>query len=144
MFRIESDEEEEKECEEICCRVDFIDKEELGKETDIFEFKDYFFPFREGHLWKLKELICAFLNSKGGFLFLGIREEDGITKVKGYKNYGYYKDKLIASLTHFVLKSLVPQPFGLVSFDPIPIYDEKEGLTEKFVLRVKINPGSKN
>ena len=69
-----------------------------------------------------------------------------MTRIKGFKNYNYYKDKVISSLTHFVLKAIVPHPFGLVSFHPIPIYvdDSYEELTQKFVLRVKINPGSRN
>ena len=39
------------------------------------EYKNYSFPFNVKHKEQFKKQICAFLNSKGGRIFIGITDD---------------------------------------------------------------------
>lgn len=47
----------------------------------MLEYKNYKYPFNAVLKKKIKEIICAFLNTKGGRLYIGI--EDITNKIIG-------------------------------------------------------------
>lgn len=64
-------------------RMYFLLNEKLGAdESDSIEYKSYYFPFSDQIEKTLKKTICAFLNRRGGRIFIGI---DDSQIVKGIK-----------------------------------------------------------
>ena len=45
-------------------------------ESEELEFKNYSIPLQIGHFKKIKKTVCAFLNSNGGRIYFGVRDED--------------------------------------------------------------------
>ncbi len=64
------------------CKRYFLLHERLPLESMTIEFKNYSFPIRESFLKQiLVKTIVAFLNSKGGTIFMGVDDSSG--KVEG-------------------------------------------------------------
>ena len=56
-------------------RTSFYKEEQLIEGEDEFtEFKNYYFPLEEDKVEELKRQFCAFLNNKGGRLYIGIND----------------------------------------------------------------------
>lgn len=70
----------------VCCNSFFYYDEELNADEGInIEFKNYTWPWKPSDeydcLFILKKTICAFLNTEGGVILIGINDQN--TKVKG-------------------------------------------------------------
>ena len=55
----------------------------MPPESLTIEFKNYSMPLKQSkHKWTLLKTIVAFLNTKGGTIYIGIEDSDG--KVNGF------------------------------------------------------------
>ena len=123
-------------------RTFFYDKEKLVYGEDIqIEYKNYSFPFNEHHKDEIKKQICAFLNSKGGRIFIGITDDKIIN---GIILDDHEKDKNtneIVNLTYYFYPKC--RTYIDVSFIPIK-NDENEYIKNKYVIKIIVSQGETN
>ena len=148
----EDDDEETKTQEEI-----IADKKELRKkplkdrtyfykdeviqedEDEYIEFKNYYFPLKDKEK-ELKRQFCAFLNSHGGRLYIGITDDKKIKGVMTNEKISYYESKIMNLITNFRPKI---EPKDYFKFYAIPIRNDKNGkiMDNKFVFKIMIKKG---
>ena len=83
-------------------------------------------PYPRTNFEIMKKTICSFLNTKGGFLFLGVREEGKMGRVQGIPDYAVHKEKIINLFMDQILPSILPgrSIMELVSFNEIGIFSD--------------------
>ena len=88
-------------------RTFFRFMESLPLENMEIEYKNYYFPFSMDQVNKLENCICAFLNTNGGRIFLGVKDDGN--KVVGLKlNTQAKREEVMEQLT-YIMESLTPK-----------------------------------
>ena len=123
-------------------RTFFYLKEKLiyGEDMQI-EYKNYSFPFNDKHKEQFKKQICAFLNSKGGRIFIGITDDKVVNGI--LLNY-HEKDKNtneIVNLTYDFYPKC--RTYIDVSFVPIKNKDNKY-IKNLYVIKIIVSQGETN
>ena len=123
-------------------RTFFYIKEKLiyGEDMQI-EYKNYSFPFTDKHKEQFKKQICAFLNSKGGRIFIGVTDDKVVNGI--LLNY-HEKDKNtneIVNLTYDFYPKC--RTYVDVSFIPIKNKDNKY-IKNLYVIKIIISQGETN
>ena len=87
-------------------RTYFYKNEELLFGEDLFtEFKNYQLPFSNQNIKEIKKQICAFLNSKGGRIYIGIDDNKIVKGVElTYKKLDEIRNSLINYTNEFFPK----------------------------------------
>lgn len=124
---------------ELSSNIPFLENTEI-------EYKNFGFPFQHGHFNTIKKTLCAFLNTDGGRLYFGIRDED--QSVVGLKLSDQKKVIFYNSIKN-VLELIIPPPsvddFS-VSF--IPIFSNSNGgkylIDGLYIVKVIIKRGKIN
>ena len=117
-------------------------KDELIKddENEYIEFKNYFFPLHDEQERELKRQFCAFLNTHGGRIYIGINDEKMVKGVNTDYKLEHYEN-IILGLT----KNFCPiiDPKNYFKFYAIPIKDNKNGKIKDnfFVFKIIIRKG---
>lgn len=123
-------------------RTFFYDKEKLVYGEDIqIEYKNYSFPFKKHHKVKIKKQICAFLNSKGGRIFIGISDDKIINGI--ILNYPK-RDKIANEIVNLTY-NFYPKCRALIDVNFIPIKnDENQYIKNKYVIKIIVLQGETN
>ena len=121
----------------------FFYKDEKIKESrnQMIEFKQFSFPLNQDNRDEIKRHLCSFLNAEGGRLYIGINEKnivEGI--VLDYKRRDIIRNKLINLTFDFYPKCRVDKIF--VYFIPIKELKTKIFLPKKYIIKIRIYPGS--
>lgn len=90
-------------------------------ETTTIEFKNYKYPFNKTLKTKIKNLFCAFLNTNGGRLYLGIDDQ---SKVIGIKMTAKEMDQFKISMSYMANKIVPPIDGSNITTKFIPIIDK--------------------
>ena len=108
------------------------------------EFKNYLFPLNQKNITILKKTICAFLNTNGGRLYLGIRDEDqSVIGIQMNDQAMFNFSKTI----QFILEQLTPQinlDECMIHYIPITLGNPKQFLPHLFVIKITIKRGKLN
>ena len=123
-------------------RTFFYHKEKLiyGEDVQI-EYKNFSFPFNDKHKEEFKKQICAFLNSKGGRIFIGITDDKIVNGIS--LNY-HEKDKNtndIVNLTYDFYPKC--RTYVDVCFIPIKSKDNKY-IKNLYVIKIIVSQGETN
>lgn len=115
-------------------------------ENTELEFKKYSFPFKFNHYSKLKKTICAFLNSNGGRIYFGIRDEDQC--VLGMRISEANKEIFFLSIKN-TMDMIIPTPnIDDYSIHFIPVYTMKNGqkfdLFDVYIVKLLVKRGKLN
>ena len=108
----------------------------------LVEFKNYSFPLNEHEIKELKRQLCGFLNSRGGRIYLGIRDDK---KVKGmildYKTRDNFRNIIINYTVEFF-----PICRDKLKIDYIPVKNSKDDkfISNLYVVKIIIYPGEPN
>jgi len=128
--------------EKLKYRVSFMKNEKLPfEETEEDEYKDYSLPFNE-HLEKsLKKEVCAFLNRRGGRIYIGVNDK---CVVKGMK-ISYSQRKELYQILEKVFASMEPQipketPFK-VMYIPVKDPQTQQNIKNLYVIKVIVPQG---
>lgn len=121
----------------------FFYKDEKIKESrnQVIEFKQFSFPLNQDNRDEIKRHFCSFLNAEGGRLYIGINEKnivEGI--VLDNKRRDIIRNKLINLTFDFYPKCRVDKIF--VYFIPIKELKTKIFLPKKYIIKIRIYPGS--
>ena len=121
----------------------FFYKDEKIKESrnQMIEFKQFSFPLNQDNRDEIKRHLCSFLNAEGGRLYIGINEKnivEGI--VLDYKRRDIIRNNLINLTFDFYPKCRVDKIF--VYFIPIKELKTKIFLPKKYIIKIRIYPGS--
>ena len=157
-FNFENEEEEEEENEEIKTQEEIKDdirelrkkslkdrtyfyKDELIKEDEdeYIEYKNYYFPLKE----KQKELerqLCAFLNTNGGRIYIGVNDKKMVKGVVTNKKLSFY-ESIILNLTKNFYPKIDPKDY--FKFYALPIKNNCNGkiLDNLYIFKIIIKRG---
>ena len=109
-------------------------------EDEFIEFKNYFYPLDEEQEQEIKRQYCGFLNSKGGRIYIGIKDQKMVSGIQlTYKEQDSFRNSLVGYGNEFYPKCRLDKI--KVYFIPI-----KNSLTKKFiynlyVVKIIIFPG---
>ena len=121
----------------------FFYKDEKIKESrnQMIEFKQFSFPLNQDNRDEIKRHLCSFLNAEGGRLYIGINEKNTVEGiVLDYKRRDIIRNKLINLTFDFYPKCRVDKIF--VYFIPIKELKTKIFLPKKYIIKIRIYPGS--
>ena len=110
-------------------------------ENEYIEYKNYYFPLGLNQEKELQRQFCAFLNTNGGRLYIGINDQEKMVNGVLIKQpIKYYEDKI------FKLASKFCPPFDpkkYFKFYAIPIKDNKNGKIKDnlFIFKILIKKG---
>ena len=66
----------------ICCRTYFFEGERLKEnENESLAYLNCNFPFKNLDMVRIKEIMCSFLNSDGGNIFIGVNKSENGQKI---------------------------------------------------------------
>lgn len=123
-------------------RTFFYKDEKINESRNqMIEFKQFSFPLNQDNRDEIKRHLCSFLNAEGGRLYIGINEKnivEGI--VLDYKRRDIIRNKLINLTFDFYPKCRVDKIF--VYFIPIKELKTKIFLPKKYIIKIRIYPGS--
>ncbi len=108
------------------------------------EFKNYSFPLNPKNITILKKTICAFLNTNGGRIYLGIRDEDQSVIGIQMKDQAMF---IFSKTIQFILDQITPQikpDECLINYIPITLGNQKQFLPNLFVIKITIKRGKLN
>ena len=114
-------------------------------ESQTLEYKLYQFPLDNERRQILMESICSFLNTKGGFIFIGINDEHNV--VQGVELTLKQKDMMKMDIINLVLSSFYPKvemsedPMVLIDFIPVKSKYQRKIQPGWWVIRVSIRRG---
>ena len=107
----------------------------IEDENEFREYKDYFFPLRNNQQEELKRQICAFINSKGGIIYIGISDKKVVKGVMLVKEFSFY-EKEIKYLTKNIFPEIKIDEY--LTFNRIPIKDNSTGKIIENLIIMKI------
>lgn len=115
-------------------------------ENTEIEYKNFSFPFQHGHFKKIKKTVCAFLNTDGGRIYFGVRDED--QSVVGLKLSDQKKLIFYNSIKN-VFDIIIPTPcLDDFSVNFFPIFSNSNGLKasldDLYIVKVIIKRGKIN
>jgi len=111
----------------------------LPEESQILEYKQWRYPFCHESLNELRSLYCAWLNTTGGRLIIGV-EEDKKTKEGNIKGYSLTPEEMenLQDLLSFKKAKILPEPSAeniRITFIPTD--------KNQYVISIEIKPGDK-
>ena len=121
----------------------FFYKDEIinEKRNQVIEFKKCSFPLNQDNRDGIKRHLCSFLNTKGGRLYIGINENNIVEGIDlEYKKRDIIRNDLINITFDFYPKCRVDKIF--VYFIPIKEFKTKIFLSKKYIIKIRIYPGS--
>ena len=157
-FENEEEEEEEEENEEIKTqeevindiieqrkkplkdRTYFYKNELIGPDEDEYiEYKNYYFPLGKKQS-ELERQFCAFLNTNGGRIYIGIDDKKTVKGVVTYKKLSYYESIILNLVKNFKPKI---EPKHYFKFYALPIRDKNNGkiIDNLYVFKIIIKRG---
>ena len=112
----------------------------IEDENEFIEFKNYYFPLSSNQQEELKRQICAFINSKGGILYIGISDKKVVKGVMLDKEFSFY-EKDIKNLTKNIFPEIKIDEYLI--FNRIPIKDNNTGkiIENLIVMKIIIKKG---
>ena len=117
-------------------------KDELIKEDEdeYIEYKEYYFPFNYEKEKELKRQFCAFLNTNGGRIYLGISDKKMIKGVPIKFKILYYESIILKLVDSFRPKI---EPKDYFKIFPIPVKNNKNGkiLNNLYIFKIIIKQG---
>ena len=122
-------------------RTSFYKEEQLSQGEDEFtEFKNYYLPLTEEKGNELKRQFCAFLNNKGGRLYLGINDQKIVKGViLDYKMRDDLRNLLVNFTYDFYPKCRLDKI--KVYFIPVKNMKDNKFINELFVVKIIILQG---
>ena len=122
-------------------RTSFYKDEQLSQGEDEFtEFKNYYLPLTEEKGNELKRQFCAFLNNKGGRLYLGINDQKIVKGViLDYKMRDELRNLLVNFTYDFYPKCRLDKI--KVYFIPVKNMKDNKFINELFVVKIIILQG---
>ena len=122
-------------------RTSFYKEEQLSQGEDEFtEFKNYYLPLTEEKGNELKRQFCAFLNNKGGRLYLGINDQKIVKGViLDYKMRDELRNLLVNFTYDFYPKCRLDKI--KVYFIPVKNMKDNKFINELFVVKIIILQG---
>ena len=122
-------------------RTSFYKEEQLSQGEDEFtEFKNYYLPLTEEKGNELKRQFCAFLNNKGGRLYLGINDQKIVKGViLDYKMRDELRNLLVNFTYDFYPKCRLDKI--KVYFIPVKNMKDNKFINDLFVVKIIILQG---
>ena len=123
-------------------RTFFYNKEKLiyGEDMQI-EYKNYSFPFTDNHKDEFKKQICAFLNSKGGRIFIGINDDK---IVNGILLQYHDRDKNTNDIVNLTY-DFYPKCRTYIDVSFIPIRNkDNQYIKNLYVIKIIVSQGETN
>ncbi len=122
-------------------RTSFYKDEKLVEGEDEFtEFKNYYLPLNENQGNELKRQFCAFLNNKGGRLYLGINDQKIVKGViLNYKKCDSLRNLLVNYTYDFYPKCRLDKI--KVYFIPIKNIQDNKFINNLFVVKIIVLQG---
>lgn len=119
----------------------FFEEEIKEKRNQFIEFQDYPLPLDIGSQTEIKKILCSFLNSQGGRLYIGINQTNSSVKgvILNYKKRDNLRNSLINLTYDFYPKCRLDKIF--VYFIPIKDIQTKNFIPKKYVIKIRIFPG---
>ena len=112
----------------------------IEDENEYIEYKKYYFPLDNIHKMELERQMCAFLNSEGGRLYIGINDQKIVTGVKANLKLLYYENFILSLANNFSPKI---EPKNYFKFYAIPVKNNENGkiINNLFVFKILIKKG---
>ena len=110
-------------------------------ENEYIEYKNYYFPLGISQEKELQRQFCAFLNTNGGRLYIGINDKEKMIKGVLIKQpIKYYEEKIFKLVSKF--RPLF-DPKNYFKFYAIPIKDNQNGKIKNnlFIFKILIKKG---
>ena len=110
-------------------------------ENEYIEYKNYYFPLGLNQEKELQRQFCAFLNTNGGRLYIGINDQEKMVNGVLIKQpIKYYEDKIFKLASKFC-PAFDPKKY--FKFYAIPIKDNKNGKIKDnlFIFKILIKKG---
>ena len=125
-------------------RTSFYKDEQLSEGEDEFtEFKNYYLPLTEEKGGELKRQFCAFLNNKGGRLYLGINDQKTVKGViLNYKKCDNLRNLLVNYTYDFYPKCRLDKI--KVYFIPIKSMKNNKFINDLYVVKIIVLQGDPN
>ena len=125
-------------------RTSFYKDEQLSEGEDEFtEFKNYYLPLTEEKGEELKRQFCAFLNNKGGRLYLGINDQKIVKGViLNYKKCDNLRNLLVNYTYDFYPKCRLDKI--KVYFIPIKSMKNNKFINDLYVVKIIVLQGDPN
>ena len=125
-------------------RTSFYKDEKLVEGEDEFtEFKNYYLPLNENQGNELKRQFCAFLNNKGGRLYLGINDQKIVKGViLNYKKCDSLRNLLVNYTYDFYPKCRLDKI--KVYFIPIKNMSDDKFINNLFIVKIIVLQGEPN
>lgn len=125
----------------ITKRTFFYKNENLAEGEDEFtEFKNYFYPLDEDQEKEIKRQYCGFLNSKGGRIFIGIKDERIVKGIElTYKEEDSFRNTLVSYGNEFYPKCRLDKI--KVYFIPLKNVFTRKFIDNYYVVKIIILPG---
>ena len=125
-------------------RTSFYKDEQLSEGEDEFtEFKNYYLPLTEEKGGELKRQFCAFLNNKGGRLYLGINDQKIVKGViLNYKKCDNLRNLLVNYTYDFYPKCRLDKI--KVYFIPIKSMKNNKFINDLYVVKIIVLQGDPN
>ena len=122
-------------------RTSFYKDEQLVEGEDEFtEFKNYYLPLTEEKAEELKRQFCAFLNNKGGRLYLGINDQKVVKGViLNYKKCDSLRNLLVNYTYDFYPKCRLDKI--KVYFIPIKSMKDNKFINDLYVVKIIVMQG---
>ena len=121
----------------------FYDGEILPEdESGSVEYKNYYYPFNDAIMAILQKTICAFLNQRGGRIYLGVRDED--KSVCGLNLTAKSRDYLkldIAYLLESFYPTITHQQYVKVMFIPIIDKEASKPIGGQVIVKIIVRQG---
>ena len=109
-------------------------------EDEFTEFKNYFYPLDEEQEQEIKRQYCGFLNSKGGRIYIGIKDLKIATGIQlTYKEQDSFRNTLVGYGNEFYPKCRLDKI--KVYFIPIKNSFTKKFIHNLFIVKIIIFPG---
>ena len=125
-------------------RTSFYKDEQLSEGEDEFtEFKNYYLPLTEEKGEELKRQFCAFLNNKGGRLYLGINDQKIVKGViLNYKKCDNLRNLLVNYTYDFYPKCRLDKI--KVYFIPIKSMKNNKFINDLYIVKIIVLQGDPN
>jgi len=122
-------------------RTFFYKNENLAEGEDEFtEFKNYFYPLDEDQEKEIKRQYCGFLNSNGGRIYIGIKDERIVKGIElTYKEEDSFRNTLVSYGNEFYPKCRLDKI--KVHFIPIKNMFTKKFIDNYYVVKIIVLPG---
>lgn len=108
------------------------------------EYKNYYFPLDDKHRAILRKTICGFLNTNGGRIYIGIRDEDQC--ILGLELTTKEQD-VIRLVIDDLLKEITPKPNPdecLTKFVPLKTEETNQFIPGCYVVKIIVKRGKLN